>query len=120
MEPEYLKISKDVHQRGQYVLQFVTACRECLVAAKESGNPPQCSWFCKDSIKYKRVCSEHENLYMDWLCSARQCEQCLRRGDKCARFSVLLVYQMKPLAMRSMAGLCHLLCGTLLMVRGIL
>ena len=24
-----------------------------------------------------------------------------------------LVYLIKPLAMRSMAGLCHLLCGTL-------
>ena len=28
-----------------------------------------------------------------------------------------LVYLIKPLAIRSMAGLCHLLCGTLSMVR---
>ena len=39
-KPEYLKISEDVHQRVQLVFQYVTACSECLVAAKESGNPP--------------------------------------------------------------------------------
>ena len=99
-KPEYFKVSKNVHQRVQLVLQFVTSCSECLVAAKESGNPTLCSWFCKDCMKYKRVCSEHENLYTDWLCDARQCdarqcdarqcEQCLRRSDKCVRFSVLL------------------------------
>ena len=89
-KPEYLKISEDVHQRAQFVLQYVTACNECLLAAKESGNPPQCSWFCKDCMKYKRVCSEHENLYTDWLCDTLQCEPCLRRSDKCVRFSVLL------------------------------
>ena len=42
-KPEYLKISEDFYQRVQLVLQYVTACNECLVAAKESGNPPQCS-----------------------------------------------------------------------------
>ena len=52
---EYLKISDDVHQRVQLILQYFTTCSECLVAAKESGNPPQCSWFCKDYIKYKTV-----------------------------------------------------------------
>ena len=41
-------------------------------------------------MKYKRVCSEHENLYTDWLCDTLQCEPCLRRSDKCVRFSVLL------------------------------
>ena len=41
-------------------------------------------------MKYKRVCSEHENLHTDWLCDARQCEQCLRRSDKCVCFSVVL------------------------------
>ena len=51
---EYLKIPEDVHQRVQLVLQHVTACNECLVAAKESGNPTQCSWFCKDCMKYKK------------------------------------------------------------------
>ena len=54
-----LKISKDVHQRFLLVLQYVTACSRCLIAPMESGNPPQCSWFCKDCMKYKRVCSEH-------------------------------------------------------------
>ena len=39
-KPEYLKISEDVHQRVQLVLQYVTACSEFLVAANESGNPP--------------------------------------------------------------------------------
>ena len=39
-KPEYLKISEDVHQRVQLVLQYVTACSECLVGAKESGNLP--------------------------------------------------------------------------------
>ena len=62
------------------------------VVANDSGNPAQCSWFCKDCMKYKRVCSEHEDLYMDWLCDARQCEQCLRsrRRRRSVRFSVLL------------------------------
>ena len=82
------------YQGIKLVLQYVTACSECLVAAKASGNPPQCSWFCKDCMKYKRVCSEHENLYTDWLCDARQCKQCLRRrrrrGRRSVRFSVLL------------------------------
>ena len=87
---KYLKISEDVHQRVQLVLQYVTACNECLVAAKESGNPPQCSSFCKDCMKYNRVCSEHGNLYTESLCGTLQCEPCLRRGDKCVRFSVLL------------------------------
>ena len=41
-------------------------------------------------MKYKRVCSEHEDLYTDWLYDARQCEQCLRRSDKCVHSSVLL------------------------------
>ena len=41
-------------------------------------------------MKYKTVCSEHEDLYTDWLCDARQREQCLRRSDECVRFSVLL------------------------------
>ena len=41
-------------------------------------------------MKYERVCSEHEDFYNHWLCDARQCEQCLRRSDKCVRFSVLL------------------------------
>ena len=86
----YLKISEDVHQRVQLVLQYVTVCSECLAAAKESGNPPQCSWFCKDCMEYKRVCSEHENLCTDCPCDALQCEPCLRRSDKCVRFSVLL------------------------------
>ena len=89
-KPEYLKISEDVHQRVQLVLRYVTACDECLVAAKESGNPPQCSSFCKDCMKYKRVCSEHGNLYTDWLCDTPPCESCLRRSDKCVRLSVLL------------------------------
>ena len=89
-KPEYLKISENVHQRVQLVLQYITACSECLVAAKESGNPPQCSWFCKNCMNYKRVCSQHESLYNDWLCDARQCEQCLRRNDKYVRFSVLV------------------------------
>ena len=44
-KPEYLKKSEDVDQRVKVVLQYVTVCSECLVAAKESGNPPQCSWF---------------------------------------------------------------------------
>ena len=56
---EYLKKSEDVDQRVKLVLQYVTVCTECPVAAK-SGNPPQCSWFCKDCMKYKRVCNEHE------------------------------------------------------------
>ena len=89
-EPEYLKISEDVHQRIQLVLQYVTACNECLVTTKELRNPPQCSWFCKDCMKYKRVCSEHGNLHTDWLCDALQCEPCLKRSDKCVRLSVLL------------------------------
>ena len=89
-KPEYLRKSEDVDQRVKLYLQYVTACSECLVAATESGNLPQCSWFCKDCMKYKRVCSEHEDLYTDWLCDARQCEQYLRRSDKCVRFSVLL------------------------------
>ena len=89
-KPEYLEISEHVHKRVQLVLQYVTACSECLVAAKELGNPPQCSWLFKDCMKYKRVCSEHENLYTDWLCDALQCEPCLRRSDKCVRFSILL------------------------------
>ena len=110
--------SEDVHQRVQLVLQYVTACNECLVAAKESGNPPQCSWFCKDCMKYNRVCSEHGNLYTDWLCDTLQCEPCLRSGDKCVRFSVSLVYLIKPHAIRSMTGLCHLLCRTHSMIRG--
>ena len=46
--------------------------------------------FAKDCMKYKRVCSEHEDLYTDWLYNARQCEQCLRRSDKCVCYSVLL------------------------------
>ena len=71
---KYLKISEDVDQRVQLVLQYVIACNECLVAAKESGNPPQCSCFCKDCMKYNRVCSEHGNLYTDWLCDTLQCE----------------------------------------------
>ena len=37
-KPEYLKISEDVHQRVQLVLQYVAARNKCLVAAKESGN----------------------------------------------------------------------------------
>ena len=89
-KPEYLKKSEDFDKRVKLVLQYVTACSECLVAAKESGNLPQCSWFCKDCMKYKRVCSEHEDLYTDWLCDARQCQQCLKRSDKCVRFSILL------------------------------
>ena len=117
-KPENLKISEDVHHRVQLVLQYVTACSECLAAAKESGNPPQCSWFCNDCMKYKRVCSEHENLYTDWLCDTLQCEPCLRRSDKCVRFSVPLAYLIKPHAMRSMAGLCHLRCGTHSMISG--
>ena len=64
-KPKYLKISEDVHQIVQLVLQYVAACSECLVAAKESGNPPQFVWFCKDCVKYKKVSSEHENLYTD-------------------------------------------------------
>ena len=35
-KPEYLKKSEDVDQRVKLVLQYVTACSECLVAAKES------------------------------------------------------------------------------------
>ena len=89
-KPEYLKISEDVHQRVQLVLQYVTAFSECLVAANVSGNPPQCSGFCKDCMKYKSACSKHENLYTDWLCDALQCEPWLRRSGKCVRFSVLL------------------------------
>ena len=64
-------------------------------------------------MKYKRVSSEHEDFYMDWLCDVQQCEQCVRRR-KSIRFSAYLI---KSLAMRSMAALCHLLCGTLLMVK---
>ena len=41
-------------------------------------------------MKYNRVCSEHGNLYTDWLCDTLQCEPCLRTGDKCVRFSVFL------------------------------
>ena len=41
-------------------------------------------------MKNKRVYSEHEDLYTNWLCDARQCEQCQRRSDKCVCFSVLL------------------------------
>ena len=42
-------------------------------------------------MKYKRVCSEHENLYTDWLCDALQCEPYLRRSDECGvHFSALL------------------------------
>ena len=46
--------------------------------------------FCKDCMKFERVCIEHENLYTNWLCDALQCEPCLRRSDKCVCFSVLL------------------------------
>ena len=77
---KYLKISEDVDQRVQLILQYVIA----------SGNPPQCSCFCKDCMKYNRVCSKHGNLYTDWLCDTLQYEPCLRRGDKCVHFSVLL------------------------------
>ena len=41
-------------------------------------------------MKYKRVCSEHEDFYTDWLCDARQCEKCLRKRRKSVRFSMLL------------------------------
>ena len=67
-KPEYLKMSEDVHQRVQLVLQYVTVCNECFVASKELGNSPQCSWFCKDCMKHNRVCSEHGKFYTDWLC----------------------------------------------------
>ena len=103
---KYLKISEDVHQRVQLVLQYVTACNECLVAAKESGNPPQCSCFCKDCMKYNTVCSEHGNLYADWLC------------DTLFGSQSSLVYLIKPHAIRSMTGMCHLLCRTHSMIRG--
>ena len=41
-------------------------------------------------MKYNRVRSEHGNLYTDWLCDTLQCEPCLKRDDKCVRFSVPL------------------------------
>ena len=49
-KPKYLKISKHVHERVQLVLQYFNVCSEYLVAAKESGNPPHCSWFRQDCM----------------------------------------------------------------------
>ena len=66
-KPEYLKKSQDVDHRVTLALQYVTASSECFVTAKQSGNPPQCSWLCKDCMKYKKVRSEHEDLYTDGL-----------------------------------------------------
>ena len=34
-KPEYLMKSEDVDQRVKPLLQYVTACSECLIAAKE-------------------------------------------------------------------------------------
>ena len=64
-KPEYLKKSEDVDQRVKLILQYVTASSEYLAAVKKSGSPRQGSWFCKDCMKYKRVCSEHKDLYTD-------------------------------------------------------
>ena len=72
------------------VLQYVTACGGCLKVAKDSGEPPICSWYCQACMRYKRVCNVHKDLFSEWLCDARPCEQCLRREQKCIRFSVLL------------------------------
>ena len=58
MEPEYFKISKDAHQKGSACFAAFHCVQQ--IVAMESGDPPQCSLFCKDCMKYKRVCSEHE------------------------------------------------------------
>ena len=82
--------SDDVDVRVKLVLQYITACGGCLKEAKNSGEPPICTWYCQACMRYRRVCNVHEDLYTEWLCDARPCEQCLRRENKCIRFSVLL------------------------------
>ena len=67
-------------------------------------------------MKYKRVCSEHEDLYMDWLCDARQCEQCLRsrRRRRSVRFSVLLtISDQAPCYKKCDRSVSSFLWGTL-------
>ena len=82
--------SDDVDVRVKLVLRYITACGGYLKEAKNSGEPPICTWYCQACMRYKRVCNVHEDLYTEWLCDARPCEQCLRRENKCIRFSVLL------------------------------
>ena len=82
--------SDDVDVRVKLVLQYITACGGCLKEAKNSGELPICTWYCRACMRYKRVCNVHEDLYTEWLCDARPCEHCLRRENKCIRFSVLL------------------------------
>ena len=61
---EYLKKSEDVDQRVKLISQC-HCIQRMPCSCKKSGNPRQGSWFCKDCMKYKRVHSEHEDLYTD-------------------------------------------------------
>ena len=82
--------SDDVKQRTALVLKYVSSCNNCLSMSKETGQPPECRWFCHLCMRYKRVFDNHAGMYTEWLCDLRPCEQCLRMNRKCLRFSTLL------------------------------
>ena len=54
--------SDDVKQRTALVLKYVSSCNNCLSMSKETGQPPECRWFCHLCMRYKRVCDNHAGM----------------------------------------------------------
>ena len=65
--------SDDVRQRTALVLKYVSSCNNCLSMSKETGQPPECRWFCRLCMRYKRVCDNHAGMYTEWLYDLRLC-----------------------------------------------
>ena len=63
--------AEDVEQRVFEVLDYVTACSNCLEAAKDKRKPLRCDSFCKECFINKAVCAEHKDLFMEWQCDIR-------------------------------------------------
>ena len=85
----------DVLSRLKTVLKYLSSCNECLSAAKATGRPPNCRFFCKECFKLESVCRNHNGIYEDWNCDNRPCETCMlaiSQGSDvtCKRLRILL------------------------------
>ena len=78
------------------MLDYVTACSNCLEAAKDKRKPLCCDSFCKDCFVNKAVCAERKDLFTEWQCDIRPCVRCVRllqqgnQSTHCLRFRVLV------------------------------
>ena len=88
--------AEDVEQHVFDVLDYVTACINCLEVAKDKRQPLRCDSFCKDCFINKAVSAAHKDLFTEWQCDIRSCvhygrlSQQGNRNTHCLSFRVLV------------------------------